>query len=907
MVMKNNHLLRVMSALLMVMCMMFSLTPTTFLADKVVRDIPEDAIYLSTPEDVLELAENCKVNTWSVGKTVVLNTDIDMSGYEFNGISTFGGIFVGKGFTIKGLDMKADGSVVGFFRYLQESAIVEYVNFEGTILPSGSRSVVGGIAGRNAGTIQGCSFKGTVSGNKQIGGLAGINEVTGTVEDCTVSGMVYGNHFVGGVVGENHGVVRNTKNYAEINTLSVQNSVALEDITIDSLINTENASTTTDIGGIAGSNSGVIRGSINNGAVGYQHMGYNIGGIAGTQSGYIVDCTNNAEIQGRKEIGGIVGHMEPYMVLDYDADSLQILSGQMDDIQDSMNQIGGDLKSNGDEINSQVEGLKSDFDEVESALERLSEVLNAEVVDPDQVIAASNDLSAAVQDAMSNASSVMGSISSSTSATINRVTGEMENVVAKMEDVMMTMSTLESGLGFLMEDISGLDTEADVAGKVANCVNFGNISGDLNIGGIAGILSAENDLDTDTEILGNTSLNATYQARAVVRDCKNYGTISAGKQAAGGIVGQMAMGAVLESINLGNLDSLNADYVGGIAGDSSAIIRNCGTKSVLAGGSYVGGIAGRGNEVKDCYAFVDIRGFSEKAGAVLGSANELPAGVPEDKVIGNKFFVAENTLGGIDDISYTGATDALSVEEFLQLENLDEGFLAVNVTFKVEGQVDVVKSVPVGGNLSLDQVPVLEAEDDSEYAWEVIPAVTSQVLGMGEVAETDYLSEESLTGILFDQTYEVSFDAKGTVISSADKTDKNLPVLLAVGSFAKNTTVEMQDMMSGEGQINGKDAIINYQISVSNIGVEKLHYNLAGLSEESVKLFVKDASGNWVEREFVIDGSYMVFAFEDGEMAFALVKDAGAMVGQVITVVVVVVVLIAVLVLVKKLRKRTKK
>lgn len=889
------------------MCMMISLTPATFLADKVRYEIPEDAVYISTPEDLMELVENCKVNSWSVGKTIVLNADIDMTGYVFNGIPTFGGIFLGKGFTIKGIEMKSEASVVGFFRYLQKTAVVENLKLNGVFQPEGTKSVVGAIAGKNAGTIQNCSVSGILSGNKQIGGLVGINELTGIVEDCTVSGTVYGNHFVGGAVGENHGVVRNITNYAQINTLSVQNAVSLEDITVDSLINTENVSTTTDIGGIAGSNSGVIRSCTNNGAVGYQHMGYNIGGIAGTQSGYIVDCVNKAEIQGRKEIGGIVGQMEPSMVLDYDTDSLQILSSQMDDVQDSMSLIGGDLKNSGNEINSQVEGLKEDFGEVESALDVLTEMLKSETIDPDQVVAASSDLSNALQSAMSNASSVMGNISNSTNATISKVTKEMENVVAKMEDVMMTMSTLESGLGFLMEDISGLDTEADVVGKTANCINYGNVSGDLNIGGIAGILSTENDLDTDTEIVGDVSLNATYQARAVIRECKNYGNISVGKQSAGGIVGQMAMGAVFDSINFGNLDSINADYVGGIAGDSSAIIRNCGTKSVLAGDSYVGGIAGRGYEVKDCYAFVAIRSFSEKAGAVLGSANELPDGTEEDKVSGNQFFLAESTLGGIDDISYSGATDALSLEDFLQLEGLDEGFLSSNVTFKVEGQVDVVKNVPVGGSLSLDEVPVLEVETGSEYAWELVPAVTSQVLSMGEVADADYLSEDSLTGILFDQTYEVTFDAKGTVIGSENRTENGLNVILAVGSFAKNTTVNIKDMMSSESQINGDAAIVHYEVILSNVGVEKLHYYVADVLEEKVLLLVKDASGNWNQRDFVIDGSYLVFAFEDGELAFALIEDNSIEAGQVVTVIVIVIAIIAVLVVAKMLRKRKKK
>ena len=90
----------------------------------------------------------------------------------------------------------------------------------------------------------------------------------------------------------------------------------LSDITIDSVTNSEAANTATDLGGIVGLSRGVIRECSNSGTVGYRNMGYNVGGIAGTQSGYIVDCRNDGAVQGRKDVGGIVGQLEPAVVLD---------------------------------------------------------------------------------------------------------------------------------------------------------------------------------------------------------------------------------------------------------------------------------------------------------------------------------------------------------------------------------------------------------------------------------------------------------------------------------------------------------------------------------------------------------------------------------------------------------------
>ena len=165
-----------------------------------------------------------------------------------------------------------------------------------------------------------------------MGGIAGVNTVTGVIENCHSMGTVSGSHFVGGIAGENMGIIRDCANHAAVNTTPRQNSVQLPDINIDSLTNTEAANIATDIGGIAGISGGVIRKCENLGNVGYRQMGYNIGGIAGTQSGYITDCVNRGHIQGRKEVGGIVGQMEPAIVIAYSKDTLQILKGQLSEL-----------------------------------------------------------------------------------------------------------------------------------------------------------------------------------------------------------------------------------------------------------------------------------------------------------------------------------------------------------------------------------------------------------------------------------------------------------------------------------------------------------------------------------------------------------------------------------------------
>lgn len=386
---------------------------------------------------------------------------------------------------------------------------------------------------------------------------------------------------------------------------------------------------------------------------------------------------------------------------------------------------------------------------------------------------------------------------------------------------------------------------------MSNCYNYANIKADKNVGGIAGLLDEEKDLNVyqDVEVYGESTLNATYLLRAVVRDSINYGTIEVKKNAAGGIVGQMSLGAVLECINVGNLDAINADYIGGIPGDSNTIIRNCSTKSVIAGETYVGGIAGRGNEVIDCYAFVDIKSFVEKAGAIIGLTNDLPDGAG-DLILRNYYYNAGKETGGIDGITYTGATDRIDVASFLQLPHLSDLFRTVTVRFITEGKDDIVYTLNVGESLALDMVPTVDENTNYEYEWELLSVIATEVLSMGETETKEYLTEKT-----------------------EQRNEKNLPLVLAKGLFSKHTTIELLDTFSSGviTEVNGRDIIESWNIAFSNPGVKKVHYLISEeLNPKNLVLYIQDNTGNWVKRDFEIEGAYIIFDFADGEAGFAL-------------------------------------
>jgi len=844
--------------------------------------IPEDAIYISTAEDLLKFAEDCIADTWSQGKTFVLSADIDLTGVEFYGVPTFGGTFYGQGHTVSGIDMQEDNSVVGFFRYVQKNAIVDGLNLEGTISPK-SNPTVGAIVGCNYGTIQNCNVKATVSGSEQIGGIAGWNKTTGVIDNCTMTGLVYGDHYVGGIVGKNQGVVRDCTNLAEVNTETEHNTIGLNAITMESLTEKESIEYATNIGGIAGTNSGVIRACINKEHIGYKKMGYNVGGIAGSQTGYIADCINYAKIEGSNGVGGIVGQALPSIALNFGENPMDVMNAQMSGMMNSMDDLMDSM--------SGMEDMFGDTSDMEEAMEAIENAIDPETgeVDEDALMAALNDLSDKFSGTFEDTS-----VFADMSDTMNEMMAQMQGMMESMESL--------ANMGFSYEDISRFDTENDIVAKTYRCTNYGEVSGETYVAGVVGIANTEAtmDMEEDVDVSGELSMSGESTIRLVIRDCRNHGTIAATKDYVGGIAGYMAVGALFEGKNIGNVDALSADYVGGIAGSSDTVIFNSISKCIIAGADYVGGIAGFGTEVLNSYAVVDIAAATKFAGAVVGNTEEIPSDSSQ-LILNNAYCIVGRDTGGIDGIRYAGATDCITLEEFLAIADLDEMFKNVEVRFCVEGQDDIILTTELGGSISLDKVPVPNVEEGEMYDWVYEKPVTSETLAMGEVETVNYLSESRLSNILFNQIYKATFEAKNMVSKGEELTEDNRSKILAVGAFDKNTSVTLTDMLSSESVVNEKTVVENWKVEISNIGVEKLHYYIPkSMDAEHIQLFVKDATGTWAEREYMIEGSYIIFAFSDGEMGFALAQNAGL---NPVMIVVAGVVIIGALVVLLKRRK----
>ena len=209
-------------ALLLVLTMVFSLMPAALAADTVdVSALPEytagadtsagAAYKISTEESLRAFAAAVKADdgkgTYSLsGVSFYLANDIALTGTwkpVGNGVSAFkdffAGTFDGCGHTISGLNVQSSTANQGLFAAINQAAI-RNLNVSGTV--NSTVSYVGGIVGKvQDGTIENCSFSGSVTGGGYTGGIAGgLSSNNVTISGCVNAADVTGT-TAGGILG----------------------------------------------------------------------------------------------------------------------------------------------------------------------------------------------------------------------------------------------------------------------------------------------------------------------------------------------------------------------------------------------------------------------------------------------------------------------------------------------------------------------------------------------------------------------------------------------------------------------------------------------------------------------------------------------------------------------------------
>ena len=700
---------------------------------------------ISSPEEFLTFARNCRLDTYSQNLQVSLETDLDFTDSDFISVPIFSGTFLGNGHSVQGIHLSNDGSREGLFRHLTETAVVTDLKVSGQIHPGGS----------------------------------------------------------GG-----------------------------------------------EIGGIAGISSGVIRGCINQETVGYPHMGYNIGGIAGTQSGYIAACQNQGAVRGRKEVGGIVGQMEPVSLIEYTEDTLQILQGQLDSMTGLVNRASGNARANAAGIGSQIDTLQQQTDAAKEAVKSLiPDKEDPTLPDKDTLLAAQNTLTSS----LSSMPGTIRGIASATQATVSTLSRDLNAITNQVTAMSQTIGDASENLGGTITDISDQDTPEMLTGKVEGCINMGDVLADLNAGGIAGAISPENDLDLleDWEEIGQESLNLHGQLRGVILNSENSGTVSAKRQNVGGIVGWQLLGLVKDSLNTGTLDAAEADCVGGVSGLSTGFIRSSYAKCAIDGKTNVGGIAGSATVLSDCVSQVVIESTREKKGAIAGVVKDGQTDV-EDPVRNNFYLPVGEDMGAVDGVSYSGLAEPMEQDAFLRLEQLPETFRRVKIRFLFEDGTVRTQVLEPGQSLT----------------W--IPEVPQKA---GYFGSRDGLEEANLTNILFDMTFRTQYRAHNAVIASTE-TREGRTLFLLEGDFSDGTVISAEKTEAVVVLLDGEILLETWNLTMEEPGTTARFLLPADADPQRILALLGDGKGNWKTAPSEVDGSYLVFSPEADTCQLALIQTA---------------------------------
>lgn len=325
----------------------------------------EEAFNINTPEDFIVFSDNCRKNSWSKGRVVNLNQDIDLKGVEFKEIPSFSGYFKGNGHTISNLSINEGDEAMGLFRYLETDGYISELTVTGYITSTDSRDIIGGIVGVNSGTIVDSVFTGKIRGVGVAGGIAGLNGGTGRIIGCENQGFIISQSNVGGIAGVNRGFISDSVNNGNVNSDSswvddpVDNTVDISDInTVSAMLNIGK-----NIGGIAGWSNGIVATCTNNGIVGYLKTGENVGGIAGCHSGSIIYCKNTGKVYGKQDVGGIAGQFEPTIVIK-----------DIQEIKDEVDKLHDILNDSADDMDRATDMLTADLDDINDKSGNITDV-----------------------------------------------------------------------------------------------------------------------------------------------------------------------------------------------------------------------------------------------------------------------------------------------------------------------------------------------------------------------------------------------------------------------------------------------------------------------------------------------------------------------------------------------------
>lgn len=891
-----------------------------------------ETIAISDEAEFLDFINHCTYDAWSRDKIFELNSDITVSSDDFVGGTVFAGLLNGNGHTISGIKVNEEASPAGgLFATVAKDGIIDNLCVSATVTPRGTQANIGGIAGVNYGILRNCSFTGTVQGSRNTGGIAGINAATGMIFNCSVGGVLYGQTMTGGIAGYNLGTITGSENSAYVNTDADDADLNAGNISFSispdtqTLIASQQGIVRSDTGGIAGYSDGSILLCRNSGTVGYPQVGYNVGGIAGRSDGHVFTCVNNGKICGRKDIGGIVGQAEPYVSMTLSPSALASLSASMSSLEAGIDSLEADAKQTNDDFKNRLESMTQYRETAVDAFSTISDHVGDSVaafdaagieedlrkiegmdfsgfnLDPDDskdrrdelyagtehirdsiygqldvlqeinLRNASGDLVSSIAGLSDQANLLQQEISGRADTLIadaNRITNSVNAMQNTISDALYTLEHPEE----LVQDTSEVNVDSVLFGKIALCVNNGEVSGALNTGGIAGAMGIEYTADPEDDV--SVQLDVTqkkeYELKCILQGNRNYGKTGGVRNDIGGITGRMDLGLIFSCENYGEVSSSSGDEIGGIAGIAASTVRNNYAKCRLSGSAAVGGIVGAGTAgtllggssvVDSNVSMADITEYTQSAGAIAGT---------DTGTFTNNVFVSD-TLAGINGASYAGRAEPVSYETLTKEYSLPSEFRSFSLRFYADDELLREISFHYGDSFTEKDFPVIPAKN-------------------GMYAQFD---RTDLSNLHNDTVVTAVYCNDLTALASSDTRSSGRSIFYVKGNFNENdvfvTTSEKEEpesfhlLRNSLWQAIGSylrspakgipfDEIEQWHISIPDDGadVHEVRFVPPSLITGTYQIYLRTANG-WQRLNDRKIGSYAVFELAGNEADLALI------------------------------------
>ncbi len=307
------------------------------------------------------------------------------------------------------------------------------------------------------------------------------------------------------------------------------------------------------------------------------------------------------------------------------------------------------------------------FTQMEALFDYLTSVDPIQIAHPSEEIGNSAnalfDVMEQLQAQMSALNGTSNAATGSMADSIRAISAQMGRVTGALTDAVYQAESPSVGDSF--SDTSPENVDAVTSGKIFSCTNSGNVYGDIGVGGVAGAMAVEYELDPEDDLATDApARRREYELKVILQNCSNTGSVTGRRDYVGAVCGQTELGLITGCQGYGSAESENGGHVGGIAGTA--------------------------------------------AGAIAGG---------EGGTLTGNLFVSEE-LAGTSRVSVSGQAEPAAYEDLISDESAPEPFRQLTLRFWADGQM--VKEVPFryGDSFGADVFPAILTREGRFARWD---------------------------------------------------------------------------------------------------------------------------------------------------------------------------------------------